>query len=222
MSSPLGKHPLAVRPIAFLSDIHGHLAPLEAVLKALDRFDVERVVVAGDLVLGGDEPLEVWRLLQRAGALCCRGVSDTALVSVDTSDLEPSDDEEAARLERFLKTREALGELVLEQIRRLPLSRRLPMVDGSELLVTHGSPADPMSEITHTTTDEELLGLLDDDPADVVIVGAAHVPFLRAVDDTRVVGLGSVGEAPEGGVAHFAIIRPRMDGAEILLEHVTL
>ena len=31
MSSPLGKHPLAVRPIAFLSDIHGHLAPLEAV-----------------------------------------------------------------------------------------------------------------------------------------------------------------------------------------------
>ncbi|HJL32668.1 MAG TPA: hypothetical protein RMI62_26505, partial [Polyangiaceae bacterium LLY-WYZ-15_(1-7)] len=61
-----------------------------------------------------------------------------------------------------------------------------------------------------------------DDPADVVIVGAAHVPFLRAVDDTRVVGLGSVGEAPEGGVAHFAIIRPRMDGAEILLEHVTL
>ncbi|MEZ4249170.1 MAG: metallophosphoesterase family protein [Polyangiales bacterium] len=211
--------PPVARPIAFLSDVHGNLEALEAVLTALPAHDVGLVVVAGDLLLGGVQPLEVWRRLQGPEILLVRGLSDTALVSVDDAALEGAGPSEAA--ERFRQTRAGLGDLVMEQLRRLPLSRRIPLVDGSEVVVVHGSPLDPTVAIDLGVDDEELAHLLDDDPADFVVCGAAHVPFLRRVDQTVVVGLGSVGEAPEGRVAHFAILRPRMDGPEVALEHVT-
>jgi hypothetical protein len=45
-------------------------------------------------------------------------------------------------------------------------------------------------------SDEEVLSLLGDDPADVVICGGSHVPFDRMVGGVRVINVGSVGEAP--------------------------
>ncbi|MBX3247324.1 MAG: metallophosphoesterase family protein [Myxococcales bacterium] len=220
MPTPLGKQPPAARPIALLSDIHGNLRALEAVLSTLEPYDIGTWVVAGDSLLGGDDPLGVWRRLSRLDALVVRGLSDTALATVDATALTAHSPEEQARLEAFRATREALGDLIIEQLRRLPLQRRVPLIDGSELLVVHGSPSDPTAAIDHTVDDDELRELLDDDPADLVVCGAAHVPFLRDVDGTRVVGLGSVGDAPEGEVAHFGVIRPRMEGPEVLLEHV--
>jgi protein phosphatase len=210
--------PPIARPIALLSDVHGNLEALDAVLAALPAHDVGLVVVAGDLLLGGDQPLEVWRRLQGPEFLLVRGLSDTALVSVSERALAGAGPEEAA--ERFRRTRAALGELVIEQVRRLPLQRRLPLVDGSEVVVVHGSPLDPTIAIDLGADDDELRHAIDDDPADFVVCGAAHVPFLRRLEGTVVVGLGSVGQAPEGRVAHFGILRPRMDGPEVALEHV--
>lgn len=51
-------------PIAILSDIHGNLVALDAVLAELSRRDIDRIVVAGDLLFGGDDPLGVWRRLE--------------------------------------------------------------------------------------------------------------------------------------------------------------
>jgi predicted phosphodiesterase len=48
-------------------------------------------------------------------------------------------------------------------------------------------------------SDEEIGALLADDPADVVVCGASHVPFDRVVSGVRVINVGSVGEAPAGG-----------------------
>jgi len=215
------KLPPLATSAAFLSDIHGNLAALEKVLALLDASDVKTLFVAGDHVLGGDQPLEVWRLLQQRGAHLVRGLSDTALVSIDPAALEPENEEEEARADEFLRTREQLGELVLEQLRRLPEQMRVPLIDGREVLVVHGSPLDPRVELEHSMDDEELRVLLDDDPAAIVCCGASHVAFRRRVDEIDVVGVGSVGKAPEGRVAHFTVLTPRMDGIEVAQDHVT-
>ena len=83
-------HPPVAVPMAFLSDLHGNLQALESVLEEVQRREVERLYVAGDLLLGGNEPLAVWRRLQEAGAICSRGLSDTALGSLDPNSLLPS------------------------------------------------------------------------------------------------------------------------------------
>ncbi|UCF47467.1 MAG: metallophosphoesterase family protein [Myxococcales bacterium] len=214
-------HPPAAAPIAFLSDVHGNLAALEVVLAELDRLGVKRLYVAGDLLLGGDEPLGVWQRLQALGATCTRGPSDMALGSVDPTSLVPIDDEQRRQARRFAETRAAIGDLVAERLRRLPERERIPLVDGREILMVHGSPADNNREISHDLSDDEILALLDDDPADIIVCGSTHVPFQRAVEEYHVVNVGSVGAAPEGPIAHYTVITPRMSNADILQDWVS-
>lgn len=195
-------------PIAFLSDVHGNLEALNAVLEDTERRGVTRIYVAGDLLTGGQDPLGVWRRLTEVKAQCVRGVSDSALCSVDTSKLVPMNEREREKLDQFLWTRKTVGELILESLRRLPLTLRIPLIDGSEVVVVHGSPRDPLQEISQDMDDDEVLALVGDDPADVVICGASHVPFQRALDGVHVVNVGSVGAAPEGRIAHYTILTP--------------
>lgn len=203
----------ANRPMAFLSDVHGNLPALEAVLKDLERRAVRDVYVAGDLLFGGDHPLEVWRLLTDLDAKCVRGTADDALVHVDPSTLQPANDREREMAERFAWTRDAVGDLVVEQLKRLPEQRRIPLIDGSEIMMVHGAPADRTVAMTHDMSDEELLALVADDPADVIVCGASHVPFERNLDGLYVINVGTVGEAPSGErVANFSVLTPAMDG----------
>jgi predicted phosphodiesterase len=205
----------AATPIACFSDVHGNLPALKAVLAACREHGVTDIFVAGDLLLGGAEPLEVWQELQRVHARCVRGPSDLALASVDPSTLRATTPEEAARAKEFADTQRAIGELVRRRLIELPDRIRVPMIDGRELIVVHGSPADPFEGIDHDLEDEVLLAMLGGDPADIVVCGATHVPFQRAIEDVHVVNVGSVGQAPGGGVAHFTIITPAYEGALI-------
>jgi predicted phosphodiesterase len=203
---------IATRPMAFLSDVHGNLPALDSVLSDLRSRDIGAIYVAGDHLYGGSEPLDVWHRLTEVHAHCARGLSDMALASVDPASLSPQDDEERSKAEQFATTRRQLGDLVVERLRRLPEKIRIPMVDGGEIVLVHGAPADPSTEITHEMTDDEVRALVGDDPADVVVCGASHVPFHRIMDDLDVVNVGSVGAAPEGRIAHYTIITPRLEG----------
>jgi predicted phosphodiesterase len=214
-------HPPAAAPIAFLSDVHGNLVALDVVLAELERLDVKRLCVAGDLLLGGDQPLEVWQRLQALGATCTRGPSDLALASVDPSSLVPIDEAQRRQARVFAETRAAIGDLVAERLRRLPEQQRIPLVDGREVLMMHGSPADSTREISHDLSDDEILALLNDDPADIIVCGSTHVPFQRTVGEYHIVNVGSVGAAPEGQVAHYTVLTPRMSNADILQDWVS-
>ena len=199
-------------PMAFLADVHGHLDALDAVIAELRRRAIDEIYVAGDLLLGGPDPVGVYKRLQQIGARCVRGLSDSALVEIAPERLAPANARERARAQQFLDTREAIGELVLKYLERLPSSLRIPLVDGSEILVVHGTPLDPSSEISHDLDDDEIAERLAGDPADIVIYGASPVPFQRQIEARRVINVGSVGESPDGETAHYTILTPRMDG----------
>ena len=53
--------------MAVISDIHGNLWALEAVLGELDRMHPSQVVVGGDVALGGPKPAECVTLIGAAG-----------------------------------------------------------------------------------------------------------------------------------------------------------
>ncbi len=202
-------------PVAFLSDIHGQLEALDAVLDETRRRGVKQYYVAGNHLLNGPEPLGVWRRLVEVNAELARGVSDSALCSLQPAKLRASTDQERQAVERFLATRQAVGELVLSALRKLPLSLRLPMIDGGEVVMVHGSPLDPFQEMSQDMGDDELLALVADDPADIVICGATLVPFQRVIDEVHIVNVGSVGAAPEGRIAHYSLLTPT-PGARIV------
>jgi len=190
--------------ILCVSDVHGNLGALAAVLATAEKRSFSKLLIAGDLVFPGGtddsyaQPLETWRRLAASGAVMVQGVTDKALATLDPERITTSTDHEKRMLERMKRVRAELGDLVLERLRRLPTQFRMPLEDGGELLLVHGSPVDPAESISHDMSDEEVMALIGDDPADVVLCGMTHVPFDRMVSDVRVIGLGSVGEAPDG------------------------
>jgi predicted phosphodiesterase len=200
-----------------VSDIHGHLDALRAVLATAERRAFHKLLVAGDIVFPGPDALETWRRLSAAGAVMVQGLTDRAVATLDPAALHPRSDHERERLEQMKATRDALGELILQRLRRLPTHQRIPLEDGGELLLVHGSPSDPGEALTHDMSDAEVNALLGDDPADVVVCGASHVPFDRMVGGVRIVNVGSVGEAPGASprVAHATWIESTPRGVEV-------
>lgn len=204
-----------------LSDVHGYLDALAAVLATAERRSFHKLLVAGDLVFPGPQPLETWRRLTAAGAVMVQGLGDKALATLDPSAIRPTSEREARALQRMKEVRTELGDLILERLRRLPLQSRMPLEDGGELLLVHGSPNDAGEAMSHDLDDEELLALVGDDPADLIVCGMSHVPFDRTVADVRIVNVGSVGEAPgEPPVAHATWIESTPSG--IVVEPFTV
>jgi predicted phosphodiesterase len=211
-----------------VSDIHGNLDALRAVLATAERRAFHKLLVAGDVVFPGLDdassarPLETWRRLVAAGAVMVQGVTDRAIATLDPATIAPKTEHEQKMIERMKTVRAELGDLVLERLRRLPTQVRFPLEDGGELLLVHGAPSDPSEAMTQDMTDEELSALVADDPADLVVCGMSHVPFDRTVGGVRIVNVGSVGESPadvdvraEPVVANAAWIESRPSGVSV-------
>lgn len=181
-----------------VSDIHGNLDALRAVLATAEKRSFHKLLVAGDIVFPGPQPLETWRRLSAAGATMVQGVTDKALATLDPNVLRARSEHERAKINRMKEVRSELGDLILERIRRLPTHVRVPLEDGGELVLVHGSPHDPSEAMSFDMSDEELNALLGTDPADVVVCGMSHTPFHRIVSDVQIINVGSIGEAPDG------------------------
>ena len=189
-----------------ISDVHGHAHALERVLAEGKERGYHQLIVAGDHLFPGPAPLDTWKLLTQNHALCIQGLTDAAVASVDPDSLNAATDHQKQRLERLVHFHEELGELIVARLARLKQQARLPLETGHEMVVVHGSPADPTEPMSPDMNDDEINALLADDPADIVICGASHVPFQRQIGDVRVISVGSVGESPAHGFAHGTIV----------------
>ena len=198
-----------------ISDIHGHATALRRVLEDAEAREFHQLVVCGDSLFPGPAPLETWKILIERRALCVQGLSDRALYEVDPSKLKATTPEQQARIKRLQEVQRELGELIVARLGKLPTSARLPLETGDEALIVHGSPADPTEAMCADMDDAELSALMGDDPADLVICGARHVPFGRQLGDVKIVNVGSVGESPAEGFAHATIIDASSAGLSI-------
>lgn len=205
-----------------ISDIHGHATALDRVLEEGRQRGFDQLVVCGDLCFPGPEPLRVWKTLVEHNALCVQGIGDRALARVDPKKLSATSPTERARIERLRQVHEELGELIVARLGKLPTFARLPLESGHTMLVVHGSPRDPTESITRDMTEEELSYHLGDEPGDLVVCGSSHEQFDGMVSDVRIVGVGSVGEAPGGTHAYGAIVSSAQTGFDVTLFQVPL
>jgi len=207
------KGPAPVR-IGLLSDVHGNLSALQAVAAALAaEGPLDRIIVAGDHVLGGPRPGEVWHFLRTSGWTLIRGNEDEALLSEDAPNL--------AALGRYARaydaqrrwTRQRLGPTVLRQIAALPDRYRLTAPAGT-LLVVHSSPRsmhDRAGGILNRA--DEVTAAYQGTDADVIAFGHYHRSFVRPTPFALLINVASVG-IPEDQrpLAAFTILNAGAEG----------
>lgn len=182
--------------IGLLSDPHGNLSALEAVLGDVDRVRPDLLVCLGDFVGYGSEPNEVVRLLRERCQVCLAGNHDlAALGRLDISNFNPF----AAAAVTWT------GERLEPEVASFldGLSSRAQV--GSVLLA-HASPRDPVEEYVT----DPFVAAANFTAADFTeaAVGHTHVPaaFLLAAD--VVVALDPLpGEEVEAGTAR-ALVNP--------------
>ncbi|MFS8641476.1 MAG: metallophosphatase family protein [Symbiobacteriaceae bacterium] len=221
--------------IAIISDIHGNLPALEAVLADIDRRSASAVFCLGDVCFKGPHAAECVDLLRRRGIPTVRGNTDRYLAGAVPGEIP---EQARALLDPW---REALGEERLAWLRDLP-GHIEETVDGIRVLLVHGSPrsdeepilpwpvAGPGPNGAPVTLEEVLAGVT----ASVVCFGHHHLQLAWRHGDRLLLGPGSVGmpfdgdpraayallEAdPEGGRAELSLVRVRYDVDAAIAAH---
>jgi diadenosine tetraphosphatase ApaH/serine/threonine PP2A family protein phosphatase len=168
--------------VAVVSDIHGNLHALEAVLAAIDADAPDELWCLGDLVGYGARPNECCAAVEARAAICLGGNHDLAVRgTIDLREFS-GDAGDAARWTRGVLTPAA----------RTYLDTLEPQGEREGISLYHGSARDPVWE--YVLSDEAALTTLALAPHPVVLVGHSHVALEVALDDGAVEG----GLAPDG------------------------
>ncbi|MFD8917038.1 metallophosphoesterase family protein [Streptomyces sp. NPDC059569] len=199
--------------VAVLSDIHGVLPALEAVLAEPEVSAAERVVITGDIA-AGPQPAEVLDLLTDLGdrAVLIGGNADRELVELHDGKRPVTTDAITAWAAGRLRDDH------LALLAGLPRTRCLPVAGLGDVLFCHATPRDDEevvlvdSRLARWTDVFEGLGA----HIRTVVCGHTHMPFVRLAHGRQVINPGSIGMPYGRPGAHWALLGP---GVELRVTH---
>lgn len=201
--------------IALMSDVHGNLVSLRAVLEDVRRQRPDRILCLGDIAYG-PAPSETLAALRGAGVECLAGNGDdwnrndnvrTALEGARPHLGEVVDDLIARHLDLNAWIRERLDPADREDLRQLPDQIRVELGDGLSLLCYHATPRDYLDFLKADTPHDVVATMLDGADASIFAGGHMHASMLRSWNGRWLVNVGSVGY-PEQAPAQVGAGQP--------------
>ena len=189
--------------IAIVSDIHGNLTALEAVLADLRQTSPDLILHGGDLADSGSSPVEIVDRIRDLGWQGVVGNTDEMLFAPETLEAFASRSPGLELLWNAVRemaeaAREALGEDRLCWLRDLPRMQ----IQGP-LALLHASPESAWRAPASQCTDAELELAYELVKQQVIVYGHIHRPFIRRIEDSKIPGRlvlnsGSVGQSHDG------------------------
>ena len=218
--------------VVALSDIHGNLHALEAILEEVKYEGVDQYLILGDLVIGGPNPIEVLCILKELdNAIYIRGNSDRCVVtgefpgpSREMVDKNPSLLPAYNEIyEHYQWTRNKLKKKNwLSWLKKLPLEYNEVWLDGTTVLTVHASPGcDSGNGINYAMNEMDIKDKLNGCRPDLLLVGHTHCPMDLVVNNVRIINPGSVGIPLEVDLrASYAIFSINENGYEVQFQTV--
>jgi putative phosphoesterase len=208
--------------VAVITDIHGNLPALQAVLARIEELGIERVFCGGDLVGYGPHPNEVCALIFDRGIPTIYGNYDYAIAR----DLEDCGCAYVTAHDRELGQRSVDWTLARTSqeskdfMRGLPFDLHFP-VGNADVHLVHGSPR----KVTEYLFEDkpaslyERLAAAESDP--VLVFGHTHKPWVHEYGGVLFVNCGSVGKPkdsdPRGA---FAVLAANAGSVAVSIERV--
>ena len=208
--------------VAVITDIHGNLAALQAVLEWIDDEGIERIYCGGDLVGYGAYPNEVCALIEERGIpaiygnydfAIARDMDDCGCAYVNEHDRELGQQSVAWTLEHTDQPSKTF-------MRGLPFDLHFD-VGGLPVHLVHGSPRKVNEYLFEEKPASlyERLAAAEQDRA--LVFGHTHKPWVREYGGVLFVNCGSVGKPKDGDArAGFAVLKENDDELDVTIQRV--
>ncbi|MDP1677923.1 MAG: metallophosphoesterase family protein [Bacteroidota bacterium] len=201
--------------IAIISDIHGNLEALNAVLAKIDDLNIQSIYCLGDIVGYGPSPNECVELIRSRNIPSIAGNHDKAV----TGELSIESFSQMAKA-GVLWTKSIITEENEEYLLNLPYS-----IQEHDIVFVHSSPDHP-EEFRYLLSPEDARESFDYFSNPLCVVGHTHRPVVFCEDYTTkeirrdkkfIVNVGSVGQPRDGNWKACFII---MDTEQYTIEFI--
>jgi putative phosphoesterase len=192
-----------VASVAVLSDIHGVLPALDAVLAEPAIQAADRIVLTGDMA-AGPQPVQVLDRLLGLGdrVIWVRGNADRELVELARGQLAEGPDAISGWAAKQLTADH------VDWLARLPSTVSLDVGGFGAVVFCHATPRDDSEVVVVDSRLERWSEVLADLPDQVrtVVCGHTHMPFTRLANTRQIINPGSVGMPYGRQGAHWAVL----------------
>ncbi|MBO5738852.1 metallophosphoesterase family protein [bacterium] len=183
--------------IAVISDIHGNIDALNAVMDSIKEEECEKIFVLGDYAMAGPEPSKTvdWFFKNQFDEKFKIIQGNTDLMIADFSEtLYQNLKEKAPIMAEALKNDvQVLNQIQKDFLKKLPMQLELD-IEGTKILLVHGSPRRNNEDISPDLSLVEVEKIIKNVSADVILCGHTHIPCgYQTSKKQTVVNVGSVG-----------------------------
>ena len=188
--------------IAVISDIHGNMPAVEAVLEDIERRSIERIICLGDLAGKGPSSAEAVDKIIEHCEVVIKGNWDYYLTEKKEKDV-------------LMWHQSRLGVERLKYMKELPIYKEF-YISGKLLRLCHASPNDLFHRVYLTTEQSERIKLFEATPtlnaeADVVGYGDIHGAYIDHFEGKTIFNVGSVGNPLDMPQASYGIIEGNLN-----------
>jgi len=162
--------------VAVISDVHGNVQALEAVLAAIDELQVDEIWSLGDVVGYGADPVRCMEIVDERAVVSLAGNHDLVVAGTIDIDMFAHDARDAAEWSRTVLSQEQID----------VLGARMPGGMREDVQMFHASIRDPVWEYIVDPRTAELC--LERQRRPLCLVGHSHVQLLWGYEGGELVG----------------------------------
>ena len=183
--------------IAVISDIHGNMEAVNAVLNDIEKKGCEKVFVLGDYAMAGPEPAATtgffWTKRFDPNYVLIQGNTDLMIANYSNNLYEELKEKAPVMAEALKNDAAVLNDDEKNFLKNLPIQLEKEF-EGVKFLLVHGSPRKNNEDILPDTPLSEVEDMLKYVSSDVVLCGHTHIPCgFQTSKKITVVNAGSIG-----------------------------
>lgn len=160
---------------AILSDIHSNYESLKEVLKYIKKNDISNIIICGDIIGYGPQPIECIEAVMSLGENAKVVLGNHDAVIVGKMDLKWFNDYARKSIELTQSSIKAHHIMWFSNIQEKILTK--------DFFIVHGSPRSPLKE--YLLSEIQYLDNLKETDSKVVFLGHTHIPMYFYIDNNN-------------------------------------